>query len=179
MRTRRYGQADLFVFEHDHNFHQLFGKLAGQQFLKGSCHPSVIPERVFFRSFPEATPHSRTDFWLTQVPKNRAGVVNFIRQRNQTGVSVNRFQVLDVAGLTCPPVLLLLTGGCIGYSILTCTHNVGHAVAKPVANIRQTRLAALVLNCIMQETTMRAQPRSKRIATMQRPVNASWRSSSS
>jgi hypothetical protein len=27
----------LFVFEHDHNFHQLFGKLAGQTGLKGIC----------------------------------------------------------------------------------------------------------------------------------------------
>jgi len=36
--------------------------------------------RVFFRSFPETAPYSRTDFWLTQVAKNRARVVNFIRQ---------------------------------------------------------------------------------------------------
>ena len=46
MRTPGYGQADLFVFEHDHNFHQLFGKLAGQQFLKPLCQLAVnIPTR--------------------------------------------------------------------------------------------------------------------------------------
>ena len=46
MRTRRYGQADLFVFEHDHNFHQLFGKLTGQQGLKGICHFAVLAATV-------------------------------------------------------------------------------------------------------------------------------------
>jgi hypothetical protein len=56
-------------------------------------------ERVFFRSFPETTPYSCAGFWFTQVAKNRARVVNFIRQRNQAGLSVNRFQMLD-AGIT-------------------------------------------------------------------------------
>jgi len=86
-----------------HNFHQLFGKLTGQQALKGICQFAVIPERVFFRSFPESTPYSRADFWFPQVTKNRARVVNFIRQRNQAGLSVNRFQMLDVSHLARLP----------------------------------------------------------------------------
>jgi hypothetical protein len=35
--------------EHDHNFHQLFRELAGQQVLKGICHFAVIPQRVRVR----------------------------------------------------------------------------------------------------------------------------------
>jgi hypothetical protein len=72
MRTRRYGQADLLVFEHDHDFHQLFRKLAGQQVLKGTRQLAVIPERVFLRPFAESTPYGRAYFWLAQVAKERA-----------------------------------------------------------------------------------------------------------
>jgi len=54
MRTRSYGQANIFVFEHDHNFHQLFGKLAGQQVLKAIGQLAVIPEGVFLGSVAES-----------------------------------------------------------------------------------------------------------------------------
>jgi hypothetical protein len=141
----------LFVFEHNHNFHQLFGKLAGQTGLKGICQFAVVPERVFLGSFPEAIPYGRADFCFTQVAKNRARVVNFIRQRNQAGLSVNRFQVLDVSHLPRPPVLLLLTSGRVDYTVRTCVHNVRHTITKAVANICQTRLTSLVFGCIMQE----------------------------
>jgi hypothetical protein len=38
------------------------------------------------------------------------------------------------------------------YTIRTCVHNVGYAVAKAVANICQPRLASLVLRRIVQES---------------------------
>jgi hypothetical protein len=52
----------LFIFEHDHDFHQLFGKLAWQHALKGICQFAVIPKRVSFGSFSESTPYGRSDF---------------------------------------------------------------------------------------------------------------------
>jgi hypothetical protein len=59
--------------------------------------------------------------------------------------------MLDVPRLARPPVLLLLTSGCIDHAIRTRMHNVRHAIAKAVANICQTRLASLIFGRIMQE----------------------------
>ncbi len=42
----------LFVFEHDHNFHQLIGKLARQQSLKGICYFAVYHSVSSLGRFP-------------------------------------------------------------------------------------------------------------------------------
>jgi DNA-binding GntR family transcriptional regulator len=69
--------AWLFVFEHDHDFHKLVGKLAGQEFVKSICQFAVIPQLILLWLL-KAAPHSRSNFRLTQVAKNGSRIVNFV-----------------------------------------------------------------------------------------------------
>src|SRR5713226_1686932 len=82
----------------------------------------IVPKRTLAPTC-ESGPDSFSDFAI--VGKDGAHIVQLVRDRNQSGVLVGNFQMLDVSFFAFPPRRL---GICVG--IRTTIDNLGHAAPE-------------------------------------------------
>jgi hypothetical protein len=124
--------------------------LPGPEFAEYFCEFAVIPERIFFQAI-EPFIHSLTNFRVTEVTKDRAGVVHLVAQRHQKSVLVNRKKVFQVTLRADILRFLGLTSGSVHKAVGTRTHDIRYPISEAVANVREARRTALIFDGIVQE----------------------------
>jgi hypothetical protein len=123
---------------------QFIGQLARQPFTE------------FLGRLAETGPDVFADIGLSQIAKDRTGIVDLVRERHAEDILICGGEVRDIRLLPLLPVRLSFAFGCVSKAVQARRHHSGHAIAEPVANVLQPGFAALILYAVMKKRSVAA-----------------------
>ena len=129
---------------------RLISQLAGPPFAEFVGKAAIVPER-FVARLAETGPDVFADIGLSQIAKDCAGIMDLVRERDAQNVFIGGVEMRQIGLFSLLPVRLSLAFGGVGKAVRARRHNSGDAIAEPVADILQPRLAALILHAIVQQ----------------------------
>ena len=129
------------IFQHLDDFVQLSGQLPGPPFAELVGKAAIVPE-CFLARLAEAGPDGFAHVGLSQIAKDRAGIVDLVRQRDAQNVVIGGVEMREMGLLSLLPVRLALAFGRIGKAVRARRHHTRDTITESVADILQPCLAA-------------------------------------
>jgi hypothetical protein len=133
------------------DFEQLISQLPWPSFAKLLSKTAIVPNR-FLARLAEARPDAFAYLGLSQIAKNCASVVDFVGKRDSQNVFIGSVEVGEISLLSLLPVCLALAFSRVGKAVRARRHDARDTITKPVADILQPSLPALILDAVVKKS---------------------------